>query len=112
MPYGIGRSFPVITAKTPGRASAFEASIRLINACGTCDRSSLLYNMRGNTMSSANFVWPTHFARASTLRNGLPTTFNELLSDFFTLDRKHSHGAVHKLRRAYAPPPTPPPHRF
>src|SRR5437762_13335113 len=31
--------------------------------------------MRGRKMSSANFVWPVHFARASTLRNGLPTTF-------------------------------------
>src|SRR5436305_5345118 len=34
--------------------------------------------MRGRKMSSANFVWPVHLARASTLRNGLPTT----LSDF------------------------------
>src|SRR5207248_6737733 len=32
--------------------------------------------MRGNTMSSAKRVCPVHFARASTLRNGLPTTFN------------------------------------
>ena len=32
--------------------------------------------MRGNTMSSANFVWPVHFARASTLRKGLPTTLS------------------------------------
>src|ERR1041385_2287839 len=29
-------------------------------------------------MSSANFVCPVHFARASTLRKGLPTTFNGL----------------------------------
>jgi hypothetical protein len=32
--------------------------------------------MRGKTMSSANFVWPVHFARASTLRKGLPTTLS------------------------------------
>src|ERR1043165_4409489 len=32
--------------------------------------------MRGRKISSANFVWPVHFARASTLRKGLPTTFN------------------------------------
>src|SRR6266568_2205960 len=31
--------------------------------------------MRGRKMSSANFVWPVHFARASTLRKGFPTTF-------------------------------------
>src|SRR6185503_8320703 len=31
--------------------------------------------MRGRKMSSANFVWPVHLARASTLRKGLPTTF-------------------------------------
>src|SRR5882762_6009722 len=30
--------------------------------------------MRGRKMSSANFVWPVHLARASTLRKGLPTT--------------------------------------
>src|SRR5690349_21479560 len=30
--------------------------------------------MRGNAMSSAKRVWPLHFARASTLRKGLPTT--------------------------------------
>src|ERR1043165_5562627 len=49
----------------------------LISACGTCERSSLQNSIRGNTMSSANFVWPTHFARASTFRNGFPTTFND-----------------------------------
>src|SRR5947207_9208294 len=32
--------------------------------------------MRGKTISSANFVWPVHFARASTLRKGLPTTLS------------------------------------
>src|SRR5712692_6740978 len=32
--------------------------------------------MRGRKMSSANFVWPVHLARASTLRKGLPTTFS------------------------------------
>src|ERR1041384_554473 len=32
--------------------------------------------MRGNTMSSAKRVCPVHLARASTLRNGLPTTCN------------------------------------
>src|ERR1051325_4809850 len=30
--------------------------------------------MRGRLMSSANFVAPTHFERASTLRKGRPTT--------------------------------------
>src|ERR1051325_8474058 len=34
--------------------------------------------MRGSVMSSANFVAPTHFERASTLRNGRPTTFISL----------------------------------
>jgi hypothetical protein len=33
-------------------------------------------SIRGSTMSSANFVWPVHFARASTLRKGLPTTLS------------------------------------
>src|SRR6185436_9485721 len=68
MPYGIGKSFPVTTAKTPGNASAFDTSTLLINAWGRCERRILQNNMRGSTMSSANFVCPTHFARASTLR--------------------------------------------
>src|SRR6266498_2813971 len=34
--------------------------------------------MRGRKISSANFVWPVHFARASTLRKGLPTTLRGL----------------------------------
>src|SRR6266567_1952987 len=34
--------------------------------------------MRGRKMSSANFVWPVHFARASTLRKGFPTTLSGL----------------------------------
>src|SRR2546421_13018800 len=32
--------------------------------------------MRGRKISSANFVWPVHLARASTLRKGLPTTLS------------------------------------
>src|SRR5688572_33267926 len=48
----------------------------LINACGRCERSILQNSMRGRTMSSANFVCPVHFARASTLRKGLPTTLS------------------------------------
>jgi hypothetical protein len=44
--------------------------------------------MRGNTMSSANLVWPVHFARASTLRKGLPTTFKgfALLFPFLAIE--------------------------
>src|SRR5437870_9969785 len=50
--------------------------------------------MRGRKMSSANFVWPVHFARASTLRNGLPTTFSGFpLLPFFIL-LVMSHGFI------------------
>src|SRR5438445_9360527 len=62
-------------AITPGNAWALETSMRLIIACGSWLRRILQESMRGNAMSSANFVWPVHFARASTLRKGLPTTF-------------------------------------
>src|SRR6266852_5194028 len=62
-------------AMTPGSASALETSMFLIRACGSWLRRILHDSMRGSTMSSANFVWPVHFARASTLRKGLPTTF-------------------------------------
>src|SRR6185295_14453508 len=48
----------------------------LMMACGKWLRRILQKSIRGSTMSSANFVWPVHFARASTLRKGLPTIFN------------------------------------
>ena len=74
IPYGIGRSFPVIIAKTPGNAAAFEVSMLLISACGSCVLNILQKSIRGNTISSANFVCPVHFERASTFRKGLPMT--------------------------------------
>src|SRR2546422_7166576 len=74
IPNGIGRSFPVSTALTPGRATARVASIRTIRACGCGLRSSLQYNMRGRDRSSANLVVPITFAVASTLRSAFPTT--------------------------------------
>src|SRR5215213_18710 len=92
MPYGIGKSFPVTTAKTPGKASAFETSMLLINACGRCERRILQNNMRGSTMSSANFVWPTHFARASTLRKGLPIILKSLATDLHGFLATHARG--------------------
>src|SRR5688572_22280498 len=94
-----------MTAKTPGNASALEASMLLINACGTCERSILQNNIRGSTMSSANFVWPTHFARASTLRKGLPITFNGLLVGFVTLVRRYFRVVVQTPHHAFARPP-------
>src|SRR5256712_10990683 len=74
IPNGIGRSFPVSTALTPGRARACAASTRTMRACGCGLRSSLLYSMRGRERSSANFVTPRTLAVASTLRSASPTT--------------------------------------
>src|SRR2546428_740205 len=74
IPNGIGRSFPVSTALTPGRARARAASIRTMRACGCGLRSSLQYSMRGRDRSSANLVVPITLAVASTLRSAFPTT--------------------------------------
>src|SRR5438445_6305688 len=74
IPNGIGRSFPVSTALTPGRARACAASTRTMRACGCGLRSSLQYSMRGRERSSANFVTPRTLAVASTLRSAFPTT--------------------------------------
>src|SRR2546429_2407965 len=74
IPNGIGRSFPVSTALTPGRARARAASIRTMRACGCGLRSSLQYSIRGRDRSSANFVTPSTLAVASTLRSAFPTT--------------------------------------
>src|ERR1051325_392011 len=61
-------------ATTPGSFKAFDTSILLMSACGTGLRRSFANSILGRTMSSANRVCPVHFARASTLRKGFPTT--------------------------------------
>src|SRR2546425_2867039 len=45
-----------------------------MRACGTVLRKSFVCSMRGRKRSSANFSSPMHFALASTLTNGFPTT--------------------------------------
>src|SRR2546425_10979396 len=76
MPNGIGRSCPVSTAFTPGRARACDVSMAVMRAWGWGLRSSLAYSMRGRNRSSANLVTPVTLAVASTLRSALPTTRN------------------------------------
>src|SRR5881397_3719450 len=76
MPNGIGRSFPVSTALTPGALAAREVSIERMRAWGWGLRSSLAKSMRGRNRSSANRVTPVTFAVASTLRWAFPTTRN------------------------------------
>src|SRR5438132_6590223 len=76
----------------------------LIMACGSCVRRILQESIRGRKMSSANFVWPVHLARASTLRNGLPTTFSGLLGIrriSFPQRRKVLFPAVQTLARQF-----------
>src|SRR5260370_42548328 len=97
--------------------------------------------MRGRKTSSANFVWPVHLGRASTLRKVLPTTFRGFpLFPFFVMivgggacprpivslaeragtspapilirDQKCFHAAIPSLHRAYVPPPAPRLRRF
>src|SRR5579885_3592104 len=74
MPNGIGRSRPVRTALTPGRARAREASMATRRAWGWGLRSSFAYSMRGRARSSAKRVAPVTLAAASTLGSGRPTT--------------------------------------
>src|SRR4030095_3481462 len=107
MPYEMGRSFPVMIANTPGRAKAFERSMLFITAWGTWLLSILQYNMRGKTISSANFVWPTHFARASTLRKGLPTTFNSFFLRLVDIQLRLNSTNVSRLQvgKGGLPPP-------
>src|SRR6266404_4684153 len=99
MPYEIGRSLPVTMAITPGSASALDTSMFLIRAWGSWLRRILHDSMRGSTMSSANFVWPVHFARASTFRKGLPTTFKgfPLLFPFLAI-KFHSRSSESNLQ--------------
>src|SRR2546425_1911535 len=76
MPNGIGRSFPVSTACTPGMPAARDVSTERMRAWGWGLRSSLAKSIRGRNRSSANRVMPVTFAVASTLRWALPTTWN------------------------------------
>src|SRR5438874_11961220 len=55
--------------------------------------------MRGRKMSSANFVWPVHFARASTLRKGLPTTFKGFSLFSLLLINQVSHKKAQKTQK-------------
>src|SRR2546425_9608353 len=73
MPNGIGRSWPVSTAFTPGNVRARDVSMAVMRAWGWGLRSSLAYSMRGRNRSSANLVTPVTLAVASTLRSAFPT---------------------------------------
>src|SRR5438270_5946372 len=55
--------------------------------------------MRGSTMSSANFVWPVHFARASTLRKGFPTTLSGLPLLPFCFINQYTATKRHKMHK-------------
>src|SRR5438309_9512629 len=74
MPNLVGRSSPVSTASTPGRARARVVSTRRILACGCGLRRIRPKSMRGSERSSANRVWPLTLAKASGLVSDLPTT--------------------------------------
>src|SRR5438093_10778686 len=52
-------------------------------------------------MSSANFVWPVHFARASTFRKGLPTTFKGLALFSLLLINQISHKKAQKAQKGF-----------
>src|SRR3972149_1370098 len=67
-----GKSLPVITARTPGRARARLASICTILAWGWGLRTSLPCSMPGRKMSSAYSAWPVAFSQPSFFGVGLP----------------------------------------
>src|SRR3977135_1645105 len=91
MPNGIGRSFPVSTAFTPGSAPAPGGSMAGSGG-GWGLRSILAKSIRGKNRSSANRVTPVTLAVASTLRWALPTTRRPAV---FLLD------AIQGLRRGF-----------
>ena len=53
MQYSTGMSRPVTTACTPGIASASDASIETMRACGCGERRIFACSMPGRAMSSA-----------------------------------------------------------
>src|SRR5260370_778450 len=102
MPNGIGRSFPVSTAFTPGSAAAREVSMDRIRACGGGLRGSLAKSSRGRNRTSANRVTPVTLAVASTLRWAFPTTRNPVgfLPDAIQRLRRRARVlAAHACRR-------------
>jgi hypothetical protein len=65
---------PVITANTPGSASAALVSMPRMRACACGERRILPWAMRGNTRSSVYFVAPVALPMASALRPRAPRT--------------------------------------
>src|SRR6185436_9243609 len=71
-----GRSLPVMTAFTPGRASAAEVSIDLIRACACGLRSTLPCSIPGRLMSAPYLARPVTLSTPSWRIGRVPMTLN------------------------------------
>ena len=67
------KSAEVITAFTPGSASAFEVSIDLMRACACGLRSTLPISMFGTCMSAPNLARPVTLSTPSGRSGRVPT---------------------------------------
>src|SRR3972149_1584573 len=94
-----GKSLPVTTARTPGRAAARLASMLTIFACGCGLRSSLPCSIPGMLRSSAYSARPEALSRASFFGTGRPRTWKSRRSFCISvapLARHRTRGALHR----------------
>src|SRR6185437_891291 len=83
MPYLFGASGPVTTQITPSSASAFDASIFLIRACGYGECRILPVSIPGTDRSSVYLPWPVVLPAESTSATRFPIMEK---SDIFSED--------------------------
>src|SRR5215470_412344 len=80
MPYLLGASEPTTTVTTPSSASAREASMFLITACGYGECRILPISIPGTERSSVYFPCPVVLPAESTSAILLPMTENSLIA--------------------------------
>src|ERR1044071_1341833 len=72
-----GRSFPVMTALTPGSAAAFDVSIERMRACACGERRMRPTSMPGIVKSEPYWARPVTFGTPSGRIGRVPTHLND-----------------------------------
>src|SRR5215469_11033495 len=80
MPYLFGASEPITTVTTPSSASARDASIFLMTACGYGECSILPTSIPGRERSSVYLPWPVVLPAESTSATRLPMMEKSLIA--------------------------------
>src|SRR5215831_2157578 len=93
-------SAAVTTALTPGKASAFVASIERMRACACGERMTLPHSMPGIAMSAPYIARPVTFGTPSGRIGRVPTHFHRAGAISFTASLHSSGQSAMRYRRA------------